>query len=559
MRSDFLHRIVQVLSSPADQQEDGYHCLSQWNVELEEFVQEAVQQERHPSETISIADDRDSLRIDHDSVILIFASLRTTLLAFVAGKTRNEAKLDIIDGNQRQSDRDPSQYDWSAEITSEKIQWADLCVILRTAKNFWRWYIQLYLPLRRQYPVKIQERITRQDVETPWRSKQILEVLLNLLEKIFAISLTEQHIDSDCLRQGPHYVTQLFFYVTFPLTPNDLNLMDAYHYLITECNLMYRFLTLLSLHDSSMQLRLAIIRNVHNALVSFPQQSMKSVSATSIEISSKLEESSLVHWINYKVDIKLTFKTLLRDLAVHILTYSDDGLSAKEDNNNNSREINGELIVEILRCCYALKIGSELDNDQKWQIIIDKVLQFDAESNVHVLDRKLAITCILMESTTFRKYLSSSAVESLLQILEIQATDVLNERYIDDRAAAALNPILAVLYKSCVERPESCAKQVRKKVFPDDVSDEEPNDNLIAPTESPRNMSPIDAPNGTLRWKLIQLLTWPNSFVKRLTGELLFLLCHNSQQEFIRRVGIGNAVAILSLKGLIDLPADVHS
>jgi hypothetical protein len=91
------------------------------------------------------------------------------------------------------------------------------------------------------------------------------------------------------------------------------------------------------------------------------------------------------------------------------------------------------------------------------------------------------------------------------------------------------------------------------------VSDEEPNDNLIAPTESPRNMTPIDAPNGTLRWKLIQLLTWPNSFVKRLTGELLFLLCHNSQQEFIRRVGIGNAVAILSLKGLIDLPADVHS
>jgi Guanine nucleotide exchange factor synembryn len=199
-----------------------------------------------------------------------------------------------------------------------------------------------------------------------------------------------------------------------------------------------------------------------------------------------------------------------------------------------------------------------MDIDQKWQVVIDSVLKFDTKNHDHMLDSKLALTCILMESATFRQYLSSSSMASLLQLLEIQVTDVLHERYIDDRAVAALNPILAVLYKSCVERHDSFAEIIRKKVFPDDISDCD-YDEYLEQNESPKNMSPIDAPEGTLRWKLIQLLTWPNSFVKRLTGELLFILCHSKQQEFIRRVGIGNAVAILSLKGLIDLPAAVYS
>jgi hypothetical protein len=296
MMSGFLYRIVEVLSSPDTCKDVRYYCLSKWNMDLEQFVQAAVQRERRGGFTIS--DDNDSTQINHGSVFLIFESLRTSLLAITAGKTLNETRNDIADVTQRHQDSNLSLEshvcDRITDTSFEKIQWSDLCVILRSAKNFWRWYIQLYLPSRLQYPAEIQERISRQDVESPWRSKRLLELLLNLLEKLSVLSSSEKLNESEHLQQGPQYLSQLFFYVTFPLSPNDLNLMDTYHYLITECNLMYRFLNILTRRDSSMQLRLSIIRNIHNALASFPQQSMKAVTATSFEVTADSEKSILV-------------------------------------------------------------------------------------------------------------------------------------------------------------------------------------------------------------------------------------------------------------------------
>ena len=558
--SEFLQRIIEVLLASYTSEEDGYRCLSKWNVDVEQFVQTTIQKERHGSKTTP--DETVVTHRDHESVIQIFASLQILLIKIAIGNTLNEARVSIVDGNQLRIDTnvilESLVYDYKSDTSFEKIQWSDMSVILRTAKNWWRWYIQLYLPSRRQYPMEIQERIARQDVETTWRSKRLLELLLNLLEKQSVTSFGEKLNENDPLRQGPQYVTQLFFYVTYPLSPNDLHLMDAYHYLITECHLMSRFLNTLTRCNSTMQLRLSIIRNVHNALASFPQTSMKAVNATKFEIPSDSEKFMQVKWIDYYEGNVITYKTFLRDLAFHILSYPDDDIPT--ETGYESSIISGELIVEILRCCYALRIGSDLDTDQKWQVVIEKVLHLDATKNDHAHDSKLAIICILMESATFRQYLSANSMESLLQVLEEQVTKVLREEYIDDRAAAALNPILAVLYKTCVECTDSFAEIIRNQVFPENVSDCEYDGSLVqTEAESPKNMSPIDAPEGSLRWKLIRLLTWPNSFVKRLTGELLFLLCHNKQQEFIRRVGIGNAVAILSLKGLIELPAAVHS
>ena len=542
--ADFLRRINKALSLSFGSEGDWHSFLSKWNADLEEFVQNAVQNERHGGSSHETISDGDEItQSEHDSVIQIFESLRKMILALAYGKTLSDARDETVDDTLRHED-----FDWRTDTAGapEKVQWSDLSVVARTAKNWWRWYIQLYLPSRRQYSIEIQARITRQDIEAPWRSKRFLEFLLNLLEELSLLPLDERQENGDVVRMGPQYVTQLFFYVTYPLSPNDLNLMDSYHYLVTECSLMDRFLNILTRHDTNMQLRLSIIRNVHNALASFPQQSMKAVTTATFV---KTSESTIRHveWMTDDEIPTVTFKSFLKDLAFYLLTYPEN------ENENNS--IKEELIVEILRCCYALRIGADSTSDEKWQVLIEKVLCVDATNNDHIRDGKLAMTCILMENASFRQYLSTNSMESLLQVLDDQVTHVLHENYIDDRAAAALNPILAVLYKCCVERPDTFAEMIRKKVFPDIVSDREYDENL----ESPKNMSPIDTPEGTLRWKLIQLLTWPNSFVKRLTGELLFLLCHNKQQEFIHRVGIGNAVAILSLKGLIDLPPAVHS
>jgi hypothetical protein len=69
-----------------------------------------------------------------------------------------------------------------------------------------------------------------------------------------------------------------------------------------------------------------------------------------------------------------------------------------------------------------------------------------------------------------------------------------------------------------------------------------------------KNMGPLDAPAGTLRRKLCTLLTWPEGHIKRCTGELLWTLCSSEPTEFVNRVGFGNALPILSVKGLAQMP-----
>jgi hypothetical protein len=88
-------------------------------------------------------------------------------------------------------------------------------------------------------------------------------------------------------------------------------------------------------------------------------------------------------------------------------------------------------------------------------------------------------------------------------------------------------------------------------------------------------MDPTDAPEGTLRARLIGLMTSLDSSLKRCAAELLFLLCdedrkcysvpailltmlcsrrlimcHSLADEFTGRTGFGNAVALLQIKGL---------
>ena len=55
----------------------------------------------------------------------------------------------------------------------------------------------------------------------------------------------------------------------------------------------------------------------------------------------------------------------------------------------------------------------------------------------------------------------------------------------------------------------------------------------------------------TLRGRLVSQMTSLNTDVKRVSAELVFLLCDNAQEEFTRRCGFGSAVALLKLKGLI--------
>eukprot|EP00957_Ditylum_brightwellii_P078008 5929126-Ditylum_brightwellii.AAC.1 len=68
-------------------------------------------------------------------------------------------------------------------------------------------------------------------------------------------------------------------------------------------------------------------------------------------------------------------------------------------------------------------------------------------------------------------------------------------------------------------------------------------------------MSPIDNPSKrTLRYKVIKLMTWSESNIKRLSAELMWILCNSDPTEFILRTGFGNAVHMLGMRGFVNIP-----
>ena len=65
-----------------------------------------------------------------------------------------------------------------------------------------------------------------------------------------------------------------------------------------------------------------------------------------------------------------------------------------------------------------------------------------------------------------------------------------------------------------------------------------------------KNMAPLDARKGSLRWKLIRLMTWTESNMKRSGSELLWTLCDDDLTQFY-------AVHFLGMKGCVALPKGV--
>jgi len=97
--------------------------------------------------------------------------------------------------------------------------------------------------------------------------------------------------------------------------------------------------------------------------------------------------------------------------------------------------------------------------------------------------------------------------------------------------------------------------QVKEYIFPPSAEA-----NFMAKVEEHRqaggkkNVRPLDAPQGTTRWKLIKLMTYTESNVKRCASELLWNICRKDPNEFVLRCGFGNAVHMMGIKGLVQIP-----
>jgi hypothetical protein len=279
---------------------------------------------------------------------------------------------------------------------------------------------------------------------------------------------------------------------------------------------------------------------------------------------------------------------------------NDESASAPAGASNRDRR--SELALEVLRILYIVRFGRNLqgpadgasptmdagipDRARTLQWRTNAILRLlELEAGVVDADplwwecQRAAIALLMDADPSFASVVVSHpvALDALLRALDRLVSETVaaadtgvagGRQYADPSAAAAaaLTPVLAVLHKFCQADAE-CRCAAQRFVFPprdseepdrpaEEVKEVEPRARA-SPSSAGKKMKPLDAPKGSLRAKMIRLLTWPQSHIKRFAGELLWVLCDQDSAKFVRTVGMGNAIAILGSKGVIDLPSQI--
>ena len=243
-----------------------------------------------------------------------------------------------------------------------------------------------------------------------------------------------------------------------------------------------------------------------------------------------------------------------------------------------------DLATEVLRILFALRATGVVPDPSSASKDLDdtasSAVDFDTMTRIgeiacsilklppsgRSVSTKLAVVNLLMDAPKgYATYLlNEGAVPSLLLILRCQIDDVIERKTGSFNSdAATLVPILAVLDRLSAD-DNAVQQLVKSEVFP--PNEEEAYQTRAAQERAKggggraglnaKNMQPaLEAAPGTLRWKMIRLMTWPESNVKRCASELLWRLCDCDATEFVLRVGFGNAVHMLGIKGLVQVPS----
>ena len=228
-----------------------------------------------------------------------------------------------------------------------------------------------------------------------------------------------------------------------------------------------------------------------------------------------------------------------------------------------------DLLIEIIHVLFALRsVGSKSSMEQMEQenqemmtqmgVLIVDILKLPNQDQ-RGYDCKLAVLLLLMNApATYGKFLVvNDVIGELLSILWLQLNTIVVERagsVHSEQNAAFILPILIVL-NQLTDSNHVIRDQVKEYIFPPSAEA-----NFMAKVEEHRqaggkkNVRPLDAPQGTTRWKLIKLMTYTESNVKRCASELLWNICRKDPNEFVLRCGFGNAVHMMGIKGLVQIP-----
>lgn len=399
----------------------------------------------------------------------------------------------------------------------------NLAELFRACKNILRWYLHMYLNVAEPVQPLPLGRL---------QSHGMIELYLLIIQR------TAGEPKNDARQQAAKHACLSLFYSTYIPPGNDQQIERAQRHLV-EIGFVDIALCLL-LHNNSTEVLVSLVRLVHNLVTSFPGM-VKLVEET----RTKCTESD-APWAPQTRD-----EIDLRSLLINILMWALKATPAFPGEANDRRT---DLVVEILRIFYVLRAGRYVESESSMAELITYFIKLP-NSEERAYRCKLATISLLMDAPNeySEKMVKQKQVLPLLAVLDIQVTHVVQLSQSSSAAAAAVVPILSVVNKFCIHN-KAFRNKTKLFIFPAEA--EERFLHLVADAEAQhtKNMHPLDAPLGTLRWKLVNLMKSTESHIKRISGELLWTICDQKEQEFVRRVGLGNALPILSAKGLVQLP-----
>jgi len=307
----------------------------------------------------------------------------------------------------------------------------------------------------------------------------------------------------------------------------------------------------------SVPVMLSIVRNLHNLVGSIPG------------ITNKInDELDAVIDQNCERDGEPSMKGNVLSALVPLLAWT---LNSKPTfPGNDSSDLRSELAIEILRVLFAIRgngatISKQLEESNpelmtQLGILLVDILHLP-NSNTRAYETKLAVLGLLMDPPpSFCQFLVvNKAIDPLFTILWLQLNDILvvHGARVCDKSATCILPVLVVLNKLSQFHP-TIKKDCKNFIFPpetdSDVTVALGQNDLISGNVPSKNIKPINAPPGTIRFKLIRLMTFVDSNVKRCASELLWTLCDGNPKEFVTRTGFGNAVHMLGIKGIVQIP-----
>ena len=415
---------------------------------------------------------------------------------------------------------------------------------IRTSKNYARWYIQIFSAQQRPGATLASPIVHLQ-------SPSLIGLLVTMLEQYTLNATTSD-------QQTARLISLHLFYATYVVSPSDKGTQNALECLVVQLKFPTLVLRILT-RSCTAALSLSLIRNIHNAIVTLPYTADMVLNTHVGWDASDSKFPDPAPWNPSTTSRSLNFTTT----CINILRWT---LASDPPFPGDKTDHRAELVSEIVGALYAIRAGKVLDStgsDDHWgETIVDLLQLPNPTDDIRVIQCKTSTTSLLMDTDgSFSNYLlESGAIPSLLHLFDDRVSDVVDNGRVDQTSTAALVPILVVLNKYATVQPEIKAL-VTDCVFPPDdeaVYQEKLRERRQVQEGSlKKNMGPLDAPPGTLRQKLCKLLTWPESHIKRCTGELLWTLCSSNPTEFVHRVGFGNALPLLSLKGFAQMPQSV--